>query len=36
MQRQLEYKDGGTSDTFILVDLRYPGKYNRNQVIKSP
>ncbi|XP_037282961.2 uncharacterized protein LOC119175975 [Rhipicephalus microplus] len=29
--RQLEYKDGGTSDTFILVDLRYPGKYNRNQ-----
>ncbi|XP_050049354.2 uncharacterized protein [Dermacentor andersoni] len=29
--RQLEYKDGATSDTFILVDLRYPGKYNRNQ-----
>lgn len=29
--RQLEYKDGGTSDTFIMVDLRHPGKYNRNQ-----
>lgn len=29
--RQLEYKDGGTSDTYVLVDLRHPGKYNRNQ-----
>lgn len=29
--RQLEYKDGGVSDTYILVDLRHPGKYDRNQ-----
>ncbi|XP_022670740.1 uncharacterized protein LOC111254308 [Varroa destructor] len=28
--RQLEYKDGSSSETFIEVDLRYPGKYDRN------
>lgn len=28
--RQLEYADGGRGDTWIEVDLRYPGKQNRN------
>ncbi|XP_064467651.1 uncharacterized protein LOC135378267 [Ornithodoros turicata] len=29
--RQLEYKDDSASNTYIEVDLRYPGKYDRNQ-----
>ncbi|GIY38582.1 putative RNA-directed DNA polymerase from transposon X-element [Caerostris darwini] len=28
--RQLEYADGGRGDTWIEVDLRYPGVHNRN------
>lgn len=28
--RQLEYKDGSLSNTWIEVDLKYPGSHNRN------
>ncbi|XP_015786399.1 uncharacterized protein LOC107363652 [Tetranychus urticae] len=28
--RQFEYKDGSTSDTFLEVDLKHKGNYNRN------
>jgi Cu/Zn superoxide dismutase len=28
--RQIEYKDGSLSNTWIEIDLRYPGSHNRN------
>ncbi|UYV71581.1 hypothetical protein LAZ67_8003737 [Cordylochernes scorpioides] len=34
-QRQLEYSDGGMSDTWMEVDLKYPGKHNSKKVPAS-
>lgn len=34
LQMQLVYKDGSESETIIEVNLRYPGKHDRNIVRK--